>query len=94
MPNHPEYPPGHSTVSGAAAVVLATFSSEKTHFTMNNDLLTGVTRSFSSFSQALDEVKNARVFVGIHFRSACDDGQAVGTQVADWVLDHALLPAR
>jgi hypothetical protein len=35
--------------------------------------------SFSSFSQALDEVKNARVFAGIHFGSACDDGQATGT---------------
>ena len=35
--------------------------------------------SFSSFSQALDEVKNIRVFAGIHFGSACDDGQATGT---------------
>jgi membrane-associated phospholipid phosphatase len=91
-PNHPEYPSGHSTVSGAAAVVLASFFGEKRHFTMDNDLLIGVTSSFWSFSQALDEVKNARIFAGIHFRSACDDGQATGIQVADWVLDHALLP--
>ena len=92
-PNHPEYPSGHSTVSGAAAVVLASFFGEKRHFTMDNDLLIGVTRSYRSFSQALDEVKNARIFAGIHFRSACDDGQATGTQVASYVLDHALLPA-
>jgi len=92
-PNHPEYPSGHSTVSGAAAVVLASFFGEKRHFTMDNDLLIGVTRSYRSFSQALDEVKNARIFAGIHFRSACDDGQATGTQVANYVLDHALLPA-
>jgi hypothetical protein len=59
---------------------------------MDNDLLIGVTRSFRSFSEALDEVKNARVFAGIHFRSACSDGQATGIQVANWVLDHALLP--
>lgn len=92
-PNHPEYPSGHSTVSGAAAVVLAKFFGEKRHFTMDNDLLIGVTRSFPSFTQALDEVKNARIFAGIHFRSACDDGQATGIQVANWVLDNALLPA-
>jgi hypothetical protein len=92
-PNHPEYPSGHSTVSGAAAVVLASFFGEKRHFTMDNDLLIGVTRSFRSFSQALDEVKNARIFAGIHFRSACDDGQATGIQVANYVLDRALLPA-
>jgi hypothetical protein len=91
-PNHPEYPSGHSTVSGAAAVVLASFFGEKRHFTVDNDLLIGVTRSFRSFSDALDEVKNARVFAGIHFRSACDDGQATGIEVANWVLDHALLP--
>ena len=92
-PAHPEYPSGHSTVSGAAAVVLARFFGEKRHFTMDNDLLIGVTRSFSSFSQALDEVKNARIFAGIHFRSACDDGQTTGIQVANYVLDNALLPA-
>jgi membrane-associated phospholipid phosphatase len=91
-PNHPEYPSGHSTVSGAAAVVLASFFGEKRHFTMDNDLLIGVTRSFRSFTQALDEVKNARIFAGIHFRSACDDGQTTGILVADWVLDNALLP--
>lgn len=93
-PAHPEYPSGHSTVSGAAAVVLASFFGEGTHFTMDNDLLIGVTRSFRSFSDALDEVKNARIFAGIHFRSACDDGQAVGINVANWVLDNALLPAQ
>jgi membrane-associated phospholipid phosphatase len=91
-PNHPEYPSGHSTVSGAAAAVLASFFGETKHFTMDNDLLIGVTRSFRGFSEALDEVRNARVFAGIHFRSACDDGQAVGGQVADWVLYHSLLP--
>ena len=91
-PNHPEYPSGHSTVSGAAAVVLASFFGEKKHFTMDNDLLIGVTRSYGSFSEALDEVRNARIFAGIHFRSACEDGQAIGMQVADWVLDHSLLP--
>lgn len=91
-PNHPEYPSGHSTISGAAAVVLANFFGEKRHFTVDNDLLIGVTRSFRSFSQALDEVKNARIYAGIHFRSACDDGQTTGIQVANWVLDNALLP--
>jgi membrane-associated phospholipid phosphatase len=92
-PAHPEYPSGHSTLSGAAAVVLAGFFGEKRHFNVDNDLMIGVTRSFRSFSQALDEVKNARIFAGIHFRSACDDGQATGIQVANWVLDNALLPA-
>jgi len=92
-PPHPEYPSGHSTVSGAASVVLATFFGEKTHFTMDNDLLIGVTRSYHSFTQALNEVKNARIYAGIHFRFSCDDGQEIGDKVGHYVLEHALLPA-
>jgi len=92
-PAHPEYPSGHSTVSGAAAAVLVAFFGEKTHFTVDNDLLIGVTRSYHSFTQALNEVKNARIYAGIHFRFACDDGQVIGDQVGHYVLQNALLPA-
>jgi len=49
----------------------------------------GVVRSFDSFAAALEEVKNARVFAGIHFRSATDDGQTLGTSVAEYVLSNA-----
>jgi hypothetical protein len=54
--------------------------------------MAGVTRLFSSFSTALEEVKNARIFAGIHFRTACDEGQILGIAAADYVLAHALLP--
>ena len=46
----------------------------------------GVVRSFPSFSAALDEIQDARVFGGIHFRSACVDGQATGKDVGDFIL--------
>ena len=51
----------------------------------------GVTRKFHSFSAALEEVKNARVFGGIHFRTSCVDGNALGIAVGDYVIAHALL---
>jgi len=89
-PAHPEYPSGHSCVSGAAGAVLADIFGERTHFSADNDLLPGVTRSFRSFSSALNEVKNARIFAGIHFRSATDDGQTLGASVAEYVLDNAI----
>jgi hypothetical protein len=38
------------------------------------------------------EVKNARVFGGIHFRTACNDGTALGSAVGEYILRHALLP--
>jgi membrane-associated phospholipid phosphatase len=87
-PPHPEYPSGHSTVSGAAATVLAAHFGKHTHFRMDSDVLLGVVRWFPSFAAALDEVRNARIFAGIHFRSACNDGQATGVAVARYVLEH------
>ena len=93
-PAHPEYPSGHSCLSAAAVGVLADRFGEKTHFTLESDLMPGVVRSFKSFSSALEEVKNARVFAGIHFRSATDDGEKLGASVAEYVLDHAAQPLR
>ena len=91
-PAHPEYPSGHSCVSGAAGVVLAHYFGERTRFGVTSDVMPGVVRSFDSFSKALDEVKNARIFAGIHFRSATNDGQTLGASVAGYVLDNALQP--
>jgi len=88
-PAHPEYPSGHSCVSGAAGVVLADAFGEHTRFTVESDAMPGITRSFRSFSSALEEVANARVFAGIHFRSATDDGQVLGESVGHYVLEHA-----
>lgn len=88
-PNHPDYPSGHSTVSSAAATVLAHFFGEHTSFSVDSDVMTGVTRSFSSFSAATSEVNDARVFGGIHFRTAVNDGWAIGEKVAQYILDNA-----
>jgi len=93
-PAHPEYPSGHSCLSAAAAGVLADRFGEKTHFTLESDLMPGVVRSFKSFSSALTEVKNARIYAGIHFRSATDDGEKLGASVAEYVLNHAAQPLR
>jgi hypothetical protein len=93
-PAHPEYPSAHSCLSGAAGAVLASRFGERTHFTMESDLMPGVVRSFKSFASALAEVKNARVVAGIHFRSATDDGEAVGASVAEYVLDHTAQPVQ
>jgi hypothetical protein len=91
-PAHPDYPSAHSCTSSAAARVLANYFGEYNSFSVTSDVMPGVTRSFSNFTEALDEIKNARVFAGIHFRTATNDGQALGVNVADWVLAHSLLP--
>ena len=89
-PNHPEYPSGHSTASSAAAAVLAAYFGEEASFSVDSDGMVGVIRSFTSLAEALDEIKDARIFSGIHFRSACDDGQATGQKVAGYILNNSL----
>jgi membrane-associated phospholipid phosphatase len=90
-PAHPEYPSAHSTFSSAATAVLAAVFGESVSFTVDSSSMPGVTRSFDSFSAAAEEVKNARVFGGIHFRNSCNVGQNMGDAIGAYVLQHALV---
>jgi hypothetical protein len=54
-----------------------------------SDTLVSCHRINSSFSSALDEVANARVFGGIHFRFSTQDAQASGTAVGKYVVENA-----
>jgi hypothetical protein len=85
-PNFPEYPSGHATVSPAAAVVLGTYFGNDAEFALTSETLPGVVRTYASFTQAADEAFDARIYGGIHFRSACRDGQALGTEVGSFVM--------
>jgi hypothetical protein len=85
------YPSGHSCISGAAGVILGNEFGDNIPFTIESDAMLGVTRSFRGVSAAVDEVKNARVYAGIHFRTATNDGQALGETVANYVLANAFL---
>jgi hypothetical protein len=50
----------------------------------------GITRSYTSFSQAAVENGNSRIYAGIHFRSAVEDGIRQGNQIGRFVFTHAL----
>jgi hypothetical protein len=93
-PAHQDYPSGHSCVSGAATTILADEFGERTRFTLTSDVLVDESRTFRRFSEALEDVKNARVFAGIHFRTACDDGTVLGKAVAQYVIDNAFQSQR
>jgi hypothetical protein len=80
----------HATTGGAAATVLVAWFGDNTTFSITSEALPGVTRSFNSFSQATDELNDARVFGGIHFRTAVNVGRALGVQVAQYVLENSL----
>jgi hypothetical protein len=57
-----------------------------------NALAPQKTRTFTRFSQAEQEVINARVYVGIHYRNSDTTAGAQGRRVANWVFKHSLRP--
>jgi hypothetical protein len=92
--NHPSYNSGHSGVSGAAAAVLAAFfGTDDIAFSFSSDSLPGVTRSYASFSAALQECSDSRVYAGIHWRFDVQTGQVVGGEVGAYIFGHFLRPA-
>jgi len=88
-PAFPEYPSAHSSISGSAAFILASNFGDNTSFTVTSESRPG-TRSFSSFSSAVSEIADARVFGGIHFRTSCVLGNTLGRNVANFVARHAM----
>ena len=92
-PPFPDYTSGHSSFSGAAATVLALFyGTDNMAFVTGSDFLPGVFRSFSSFSAAAHEAALSRLYGGIHYRSANNDGLTSGMVVGMWTFRNYLQP--
>ncbi len=86
-PPFPEYPSGHSVLSGAAAAVLGSFYGKDTAFEdrTHNDRGWGP-RRFKNFRTAVDEAAVSRLYAGIHFRSAIEHGATMGRCIGEQAL--------
>jgi len=95
-PPIPDNSSGHSVAGAGVAHVLARFfDNDNICFTTTSGApFPGITRSFTSFSQAAQENADSRVYAGIHFRSACRDGLKQGTKVGRYIFNHFLKPVR
>ena len=92
-PPFPDYTSGHSTFSAAAATVLPLFyGTEDLPFTIGSDFLPGVYRSFSTCFDAAEEAAVSRIYGGIHFRSASEDGLEAGISIGEWTVANYLQP--
>jgi hypothetical protein len=86
-PPHPEYPSAHAVFSGAAEAVLrGFFGSDNLKVSVTAPGPFGVTRTYHKFSELTEEVDNARVWGGIHFRSADVDGTEIGRKIGEITL--------
>src|SRR6478672_6165218 len=86
-PPHPEYPSAHAMFSGAAEAVLrGFFGDDQVDVSVTAPGPFGVTRTYHKFSELTEEVDNARVWGGIHFRSADVDGSEIGRKIGEIIL--------
>lgn len=81
-PPFPEYPSGHSVISAAAAEVLTFLLGDNFSYVDDSELMFELpARSFNSFRQASNEAAISRLYGGIHFRDAVEEGQVQGIAV-------------
>ncbi len=88
-PPFPEYTSGHSVISRAAAIALTSIFGDNFSFEDATEVNYGLpVRSFDSFLQASEEAAISRLYGGIHYRPAIDNGVAQGEKVGKYVVDN------
>lgn len=90
-PRHPEYASGHSTNSSSIATIMQLIFGDNPGAPISSTI-TGITRNWDTFSEGIEEVIDARVYSGIHFRNSDEVGARQGGQVGHFVFTHALRP--
>jgi hypothetical protein len=95
-PNFPDYPSLHSANSAAGATILRKiFGGDTTQARVSVTYpLGGVTRSWTTYTDLVSETTNARVWGGLHTRTACEHGEGLGQRIAEFVFDAFLQPSK
>jgi len=97
--NHPEYPSGHACFTGAYAESLRTFfhtdrvplEIESTRFAVGDPRRT---RAYDRLTEVQDDVSDARVWGGLHFRSTMEESPKLSNQIVSHVAAHYFREAR
>jgi hypothetical protein len=89
-PPFPEYTSGHSVISTAASVILTHLFGDHFSFTDDTEVEFGLPRRmFNSFTGAAEEAAISRLYGGIHFRDAIENGMKEGKQIGQYVVDRS-----
>jgi membrane-associated phospholipid phosphatase len=92
-PCFPSYPSNHGSASNAAAEVLRRLYGEAGHsITLSNPAEPDIILQYTSFRQITDDISDARVYAGIHFRSDQVAGAALGRAIGTAVYKNNLRP--
>jgi hypothetical protein len=94
-PCFPSYPSNHGSGSNSAAEVLRrVFGSGHHSITMSNPAQPGLTFHYTRFSQITDDISDARIYGGIHFRFDQEAGGNLGREIGKYVYKHNLRRAK
>lgn len=91
-PPYPDYVSGANGLTGAFTEILRQFfGTDRMNFTVKaTTVVIDPEREYTSFSQAADEVVEARILLGIHFRAADEEGRRLGERVARHAFNRFL----
>lgn len=90
-PPFPEHTSGHSVISTTAAVILTELFGDKFSYTDDVELEYGLpVRSFNSFMEASAEAAISRLYGGIHYRPAIEDGVVQGKKLGEFVVEKLI----
>ena len=91
-PPFPEYTSGHSVISGASAIVLTSLFGDDFEFDDDTEVEYGLpVRSFKSFIHASEEAAISRLYGGIHYMPAIDNGVTQGRALGRYIVDNIKL---
>lgn len=89
-PPIPDYPSAHASFGGAAAEILRLFfETDKISVDQTSPITPGITRHYSTLSQAARDNSLSRIYVGFHFRYAALKGEAMGQDIAKYVFANS-----
>jgi hypothetical protein len=80
-PMHPEYPCAHCIVAAAIATVLQTVAGDEGDISLTSPTAPGVTRKWTRLQDYSDEVSNARIYAGFHYRFSTEVGKDMGKKI-------------
>ncbi|MFF5294110.1 vanadium-dependent haloperoxidase [Paractinoplanes globisporus] len=91
-PNYPDYVSGYNAVIAASSRALENVVGPRLNLTLISTAVPGTTRHYDNGAALRADVVNARIWLGIHFRTADTEARTLGLDVADWSSHHYFRP--
>ena len=95
-PMHPEYPCAHCISSTAVAAVIEAVlgTDEIPEVALTSPFAPGVTHRFTNLRAYTEEVANARIYAGFHYRTSTIVGREMGQKIGDYVVKSVMQPVQ